>query len=1020
MRRSLLALALLLIAVAASASTLTVTVSPSGSGTVQIYIGGNLDATTSTSKYYSSLGNETDVELITSAGGGYVWNKWATTGCASAWNNNASNDISFTTTSNGTATAMFNVAPTPTNTPIPPTATYTPTNTPVPPTATYTPTKTPTPTNTPIPPTPTNTPTFTATPTNTPQSGNISVNIAGGGSGQVHVIIGGVDKGYCSATCGYSTTVGTNVYMNAAATGGSTFTQWGGSEYPGTSATPIQFPMPQGGVSETAYFTAPPTATPTNTPIPPTPTATNTPLGPTATPTNTPTNTPVPPTPTYTPTVTLTPTNTPTITPTPTKTATPTATNTPVPPTATPTTPPSANVTVTITGNGSVDVSTDAQGELGVCTSNCGWYVATSDVVFMIETPAGGNMFVQWGGSHCAGSSGATCTFTKTSASATEYATFQPNPTATPTATATATATATPTATATATATATPTATATATPNPNPWFWVVMYSIDTSDGATTVTEPGDVQVGVCHQPYGNSCSYQIATGTEIHVTATAGSGHSFDHWGNGSGPCSGTQTNPCIITMGGSGTAVGPIFTSATPTPTPTNTPVVSPTPTVTPTPTAGPSPTPSPTPSYNVAVHITGNGSVDVTTYTLGLTVNNCVYPASYCPNGPASPGMHLLATPSGNTGYSFTGWSNNTSCTGTTNPCDFYMPSSNLDLYASFAASTPTPTATPVNTSTPTPTITPTPTVTLTPTYTPTITPTPTITMTPTITPTPTNTPTPTFTPTFTYTPTPTPVPVALVVQITGSGSVALSVNSQPVDACSYLQGACVFWVPPAATVALTPNASPSWVFSSWSDYCAGSGTVCSFSMPSSIQTATAGFVPASSTPTQTPTVTRTPTRTATPGPTNTPTNTPLFTATPGIGMRFDGIPVALFSVVPSHNFDAIQAYASPTPTFTPTLTPTVTSTPTITSTPTATATPTEVATFTPTFTPTVTPTPTATTVPSATPTPTDTPTPTVTPTPTSTPTAPTPTPTPTPQPTPTPGGDQGQFPTPTPTHP
>ena len=72
--------------------------------------------------------------------------------------------------------------PTPTNTPVPPTATNTPTNTPVPPTATNTPTNTPvpptatsTPTNTPVPPTATNTPTNTPvpptatnTPTNTP------------------------------------------------------------------------------------------------------------------------------------------------------------------------------------------------------------------------------------------------------------------------------------------------------------------------------------------------------------------------------------------------------------------------------------------------------------------------------------------------------------------------------------------------------------------------------------------------------------------------------------------------------------------------------------------------------------------------------------------------------------------------------------------------------------------------------------------------------------------------------------
>ncbi len=119
------------------------------------------------------------------------------------------------------------------------------------------------------------------------------------------------------------------------------------------------------------YDLAPPTATPTDTPIPPTatntntpvpptatntpvtPTATNTPVTPTATGTLTPTNTPTPIPPTATPTNTPippTPTNTPitpapqvfaTETPTPTPTATPTPTRTPTPkPTETPTKPP--------------------------------------------------------------------------------------------------------------------------------------------------------------------------------------------------------------------------------------------------------------------------------------------------------------------------------------------------------------------------------------------------------------------------------------------------------------------------------------------------------------------------------------------------------------------------------------------------------------------------------------------------------------------------------------------------------
>ncbi|MGE3074729.1 MAG: FGLLP motif-containing membrane protein [Dehalococcoidia bacterium] len=85
------------------------------------------------------------------------------------------------------------------------------------------------------------------------------------------------------------------------------------------------------------YSLAPPTNTPTNTPVPPTSTSTNTPTNtpvtPTSTSTNTPTSTPVPPTatPTHTPTATPTGTQTPTNTPTATNTPTP------VPPTSTPT-----------------------------------------------------------------------------------------------------------------------------------------------------------------------------------------------------------------------------------------------------------------------------------------------------------------------------------------------------------------------------------------------------------------------------------------------------------------------------------------------------------------------------------------------------------------------------------------------------------------------------------------------------------------------------------------------------------
>ena len=169
-----------------------------------------------------------------------------------------------------------NPTATPTNTPIPPTATNTPvppTNTPVPPTATNTPVP---PTNTPVPPTATNTP---VPPTNTP--------------------------------------------IPPTATN--------------TPVPPTNTPVPPTATNTPVPPTATNTPVPpTNTPIPPT--ATNTPVPPTNTPipptaTNTPvppTNTPVPPTATNTP---VPPTNTP-IPPTATATPVP-PTNTPIPPTAT-------------------------------------------------------------------------------------------------------------------------------------------------------------------------------------------------------------------------------------------------------------------------------------------------------------------------------------------------------------------------------------------------------------------------------------------------------------------------------------------------------------------------------------------------------------------------------------------------------------------------------------------------------------------------------------------------------------
>ena len=140
-----------------------------------------------------------------------------------------------------------------------------------------------------------------------------------------------------------------NVYVQSAETGSWTVEVRGYNVPNG--------PQPFALVVDGVFGSAPPTATPTNTPEPtdtPTPTAT-----PTDTPTPTATATSTPgPTATSTPTATATSTPGPTATPTDVPTSTATPTDTPVPPTATPTPTPGSGadvIYVSSTSRGSVD-----------------------------------------------------------------------------------------------------------------------------------------------------------------------------------------------------------------------------------------------------------------------------------------------------------------------------------------------------------------------------------------------------------------------------------------------------------------------------------------------------------------------------------------------------------------------------------------------------------------------------------------------------------------------------------------
>jgi hypothetical protein len=252
----------------------------------------------------------------------------------------------------GLVTSKANTASTPTNTPVPATATFT---------------FTPTHTNTPVPPTAT----FTFTPTTgcTPVVIAPYLQVNGGTWQNVNIVTvnagatvnlgpqpltGGSwswtgPNGFTSTTReidGIPLSVGTNTFV-------ATNTQPGGCGSTETFTVTVTAPA-----TNTPTNTSTATATNTNSPVPPTATwtSTNTPVPATNTPSFTPTNTtsPVPPTATFT--FTTTSVNTPTFTNTSvpptamltsTFTATGTSTNTSVPPTATPS--PTATLTPTYT-----------------------------------------------------------------------------------------------------------------------------------------------------------------------------------------------------------------------------------------------------------------------------------------------------------------------------------------------------------------------------------------------------------------------------------------------------------------------------------------------------------------------------------------------------------------------------------------------------------------------------------------------------------------------------------------------
>lgn len=150
---------------------------------------------------------------------------------------------------------------------------------------------------------------------------------------------------------------------------------------------------------------------------------------------------------------------------------------------------------------------------------------------------------------------------------------------------------------------------------------------------------GTVTSNVAGIDCGATCSYSYASGTVVTLTATAGTGNTFDGW-SGEG-CSGTGT--CQVTMSAA-KSVTATFSQI------------------------------GPPNDYNVFVSYAGLGEG---------TTNPASGSHTYTEGGAVS----ITATPGANA--SFSGWSGTCGCTGTGN-CNFNMPGNDCTAIATFADNT------------------------------------------------------------------------------------------------------------------------------------------------------------------------------------------------------------------------------------------------------------------------------------------------------------------------------------------
>lgn len=170
--------------------------------------------------------------------------------------------------------------------------------------------------------------------------------------------------------------------------------------------------------------------------------------------------------------------------------------------------PPNQTLSVTFAGSGAGSVSDGASLN---CAASCQHQYPQGTVVHLTETPAAGSAFAGWSGGGCSGTGPCAVTM---SADEAVTATFNTTP---------------------------------------PVMHMLAVSRSGSGSGSVTSTPAGIDCG-------STCLSEFDTGTQVMLTATAGSGSTFDGWSGGG--CSGTGT--CTVTLN-SDTTVTADFTAKPP-----------------------------------------------------------------------------------------------------------------------------------------------------------------------------------------------------------------------------------------------------------------------------------------------------------------------------------------------------------------------------------------------------------------------------------------------------------------------